>query len=893
MTVPSTARRAGPYTGNGSTTTFSFSFKTFAAGDLQVTRMDTLGIETTLVLNSDYSVSLNVDQDASPGGTITYPITGSPLPAGQKLTIVGDLEYEQTTDLLGGGAFNARVIEDTFDRATIQIQQLEERLDRAAVLPVSVSGVSATLPDPEASKVLGWNVTETGLVNIDASSLASVTASAYVVVDKFTGDGSTTQFVCSQLPGSTNAAEVTIAGVMQNPAVDYTVSGARVVFTAPPPNGAVIIVRFLVAASQSSGAAFTTERHIATSGQSVFTLANAYAPGADTISVFINGVLMTSVIDYAETSANVVTFVTGLSLNDEVVFHIWRTTVLSTADSANVSYTPAGSGAVQRTVQSKLRDVVSVKDFGAVGDNITDDTPAFQRAIDYANSVWVGGSQLGGGVTVYIPAGRYKLGALIYKNGVNLQGEGKMHTQLRVYGNNTTLIAASSNTSTMTSASNLFYGSWKDFAILSWDGAGGSTPTGQVGWDAIGFSRWYCENIYFGWGAGFVGIRMTNAILAGSGGPSNWYNTFVGCICEKHYVGAGGVGLLLGDTSSTKEQITTWNWIGGAIRGSGDGTGTGLNLQSGTGCTFYGVCFEAIQNAVLLGSAAGTRFANSVDFIGCYWEGNTVNWNVYAGCTNNGFIGGFVTGGTGTDNGSYTRFSMSGQTKAHIQGSTASDYWQVNILNGGVNRPKIVGSLAGIDLVDGANNVNLINIAASSSVWNFINAYAANLTQPLWESGTGGFSPGDDNVKVLGRSSYRWSTVYAVTPTISTSDAREKQQVRDLSVAEQAVAVKLKSMVRAFKFNDAVEKKGDGARVHFGVIAQDVKAAFESESLVAEDYAILCYDEWEAEPEMTAPVLDDNGNETGEVTVIRTAKPAGNRYGVRYEELLAFIVAAL
>jgi len=536
---------------------------------------------------------------------------------------------------------------------------------------------------------------------------------------------------------------------------------------------------------------------------------------------------------------------------------------------------------------------INVRDYGAKGDNTTDDTAAFQAAIDYANSVWVGGSQLGGGATVFIPAGRYKLGALIYKNGVNLQGEGKLNTQLRVFGNNTTLLAASANTAAMTSSGNLYYGSWKDFAILSWDGAGGSTPTGQVGWDAIGFSRWHCENIYFGWGAGFTGIRLTNAILAGAGGPSNLYNTFIGCTAEKHYLGAGGVGLLLGDTSSTKEQITTWNWIGGYIRGSGDGTGTGLNLQSGTGCTFYGVTFEANGNAVLLGSASGTRFANSIDFIGCYWEGNTVNWNVSAGCTNNGFIGGFQTGGTRTDNGSYTRFSIPGQTNAHIQGSSASDYWRVDMLDGGVNRPKFVGTSAGIDLVAGANDVNLINLAASSASWNFINAYAWSLTQPLWESGTGGFSPGDDNVKVLGRGAYRWHTVYAGTGTISTSDAREKQQIRDLSVAERAVAVKLKGLVRAFKFNDAVEKKGEGARIHFGVIAQDVKAAFESEGLVAEDYAILCYDEWGTEPEITGPVLDDVGNETGETKVLRTSKPAGNRYGVRYEELLAFIISVL
>lgn len=406
------------------------------------------------------------------------------------------------------------------------------------------------------------------------------------------------------------------------------------------------------------------------------------------------------------------------------------TALASSSGSSLVGFLQAGANAQPRTVQSKLRDVVSVKDFGAVGDNSTDDTAAFQAAINYANSVWVGGSQLGGGVTVYIPAGRYKLGALIYKNGVNLQGEGKLNTQLRVFGNNTTLIAASSNTSTQTSSSNLFYGSWKDFSILSWEGANGSTPTGQVGWDAIGFSRWYCENIYFGWGTGFVAIRMTNAILAGSGGPSNWYNTFVGCICEKHYVGTGGVGLLLGDTSSTKEQITTWNWIGGSIRGSGDGTGTGLNLQSGTGCTFYGVCFEAVQNAVLLGSPAGTRFANSIDFIGCYWEGNSVNWNVYAGCTNNGFIGGFVTGGTGTDNGSYTRFSIPGATKSHIQGASAADYWRVQMINGGVNRPQFTGSSfpsIGLENSSGTEVV-LGNGAATSSATDYFGVYADDLS---------------------------------------------------------------------------------------------------------------------------------------------------------------------
>lgn len=159
--------------------------------------------------------------------------------------------------------------------------------------------------------------------------------------------------------------------------------------------------------------------------------------------------------------------------------------------------------------------------------------------------------------------------------------------------------------------------------------------------------------------------------------------------------------------------------------------------------------------------------------------------------------------------------------------------------------------------------------------------------------------PSPDNSIDIGSASNRFKQVFSATGTINTSDEREKQQVRDLSDAEKRVAVKLKSQIKAFKFNDAVSEKGDNARIHFGVIAQEVKAAFESEGLVAEDYAILCYDEWDAEyREITEEitVTNDAGEEvtekveTGERELIREA---GNRYGVRYEELLAFIISAL
>jgi len=128
-----------------------------------------------------------------------------------------------------------------------------------------------------------------------------------------------------------------------------------------------------------------------------------------------------------------------------------------------------------------------------------------------------------------------------------------------------------------------------------------------------------------------------------------------------------------------------------------------------------------------------------------------------------------------------------------------------------------------------------------------------------------GFAPAVDNSYVLGSPSYRWTTVYATTGTINTSDARQKQQARPLSEAERAVAVRVKSLIKTFKFNESVAAKGDGARIHIGVYAQELADAFAAEGLDATNYGMFCRDELE-------------GTEI---------------YGVRYEELLAFVIAVL
>ena len=75
---------------------------------------------------------------------------------------------------------------------------------------------------------------------------------------------------------------------------------------------------------------------------------------------------------------------------------------LNLAPTVMVEYTPAGTGAVSSTVQTKLRESVSVKDFGAVGDGVTDDTAAIQAAIT-----------AGAGKSVFFPSGKYKITATL------------------------------------------------------------------------------------------------------------------------------------------------------------------------------------------------------------------------------------------------------------------------------------------------------------------------------------------------------------------------------------------------------------------------------------------------------------------------------------------------
>lgn len=165
--------------------------------------------------------------------------------------------------------------------------------------------------------------------------------------------------------------------------------------------------------------------------------------------------------------------------------------------------------------------------------------------------------------------------------------------------------------------------------------------------------------------------------------------------------------------------------------------------------------------------------------------------------------------------------------------------------------------------------------------------------------GTVAVNPGTDGTIANGWSNKRWSQVYASTGTIETSDERLKKDIRPID--ESVFKAWGKVEFKQFLFNDAVAEKGSAARIHIGLIAQQVIAAFASEGLDAMRYGIVCYDKWDAQEAVTerfkVVTREETHNEDGSVKepeefhyenrVLTPAKEAGDCYSIRYEEALA------
>lgn len=129
-------RLAGPFTAEGATN-LPFGFKIFDPTDVFVAASTDPNVSSTaLVYGRDYSVKMNADQDAVPGGTV---VLNSPISSGQVVVIGSAVAYTQNMQLTNFSRFPPEIINESLDRIVVQIQQLVELTGRTISLPPTSS----------------------------------------------------------------------------------------------------------------------------------------------------------------------------------------------------------------------------------------------------------------------------------------------------------------------------------------------------------------------------------------------------------------------------------------------------------------------------------------------------------------------------------------------------------------------------------------------------------------------------------------------------------------------------------------------------------------------------------------------------------------------------------
>jgi hypothetical protein len=289
-----------------------------------------------------------------------------------------------------------------------------------------------------------------------------------------------------------------------------------------------------------------------------------------------------------------------------------------TSNASTVVYDPAGTGAVATTVQAKLRESVSVKDFGAVGDGVTDDTVAIQAAID-SSSV---------GMQVFLPAGTYKITDTIYlrRTGVHIVGAGLNATYVQ-FVNAAGGTAFTGDTDKELSLLTYNYCELRDFTI----GSVAAATDASICVDITSFSYSHFNLS--------VTTKRTNGICyygQGNAGASPYYNHI-----EGYFFGGDGAG----GTAYTQTGISFAQGLLGTATAGSNGPNaniigpigraaalaTMVDMKAGNGNHFSNINGESILDyyfilnnnaAVDSGTSSGSNTQNTLKDTAKSWTTN-------------------------------------------------------------------------------------------------------------------------------------------------------------------------------------------------------------------------------------------------------------------------------
>jgi len=580
--------------------------------------------------------------------------------------------------------------------------------------------------------------------------------------------------------------------------------------------------------------------------------------------------------------------------------------------SAELNFTAAGVGAVTRTIEAKIREGASVMDYGALGDG-SDATESFAKT---AVAVLGGNSQAVQYPSIpscdwavaYIPAGSYTLtsyidtgnrevtwlaapGAVIngtqYLNGRLLRIGSKISDFHHGLTDSAVSFAVMANrlndeiasVSGFSSPAQLSKGNGRDTVGMY---VGNKLPAATYGAATV--------TSYSSTGAALSTPLTTDQLL----------RMRKGMVVQTRHSPQKYAGLLTAWTASTL-TVSAWYLVDGSASGAPTTpTGTdgvdinvfrkawALNANAFIDSTSYGNAINGFELGVRNEKGEPTSRSGLIESYGMYVVNLETGSSYYgdsAYVAANSWTYGYHAWGKVTHAFYYDGSTLPGgdPLSSLLFGKNAAGraFYQINPDGSTEAGERGAASTVVYDFHTGATNVDYDSrLAASGGTGSSgggtlgIVASAINLQAGASIDAYTVLRPSADGTLGLGQAARRWSTVYAVNGTIDTSDEREKQDIEPIPV-EWLQAWGDVQWCR-FRFRDAVAQKGDGARWHVGLIAQRVRDVFEARGIDPFAIGLLCWDQWE-----------DEWREGELVT------PAGERFGLRYEEALALECAYL